>query len=76
MQAKEEKTSPNSLSVKKEEKPQKDIYLVPNMREYVFDKLTGSIRVADRRGMTRKERKEEQRAARKTRIKELKARKR
>lgn len=66
MQAKEEN----------EKKPQKDIYLVPNMREYLFDKKTGSVRVADRVGMTRKERKEEQRAARKARIKELKARKR
>ena len=60
----------------KEKKPQKNVYLVPNMGEYLFDRKTGSIRVAARVGMTRKERKEEQKAARKARIKELKARKR
>ena len=57
-----------------EKKPQKNVYRVPNMKEYLFDKKTGSVRVAARVGMTRKERKEEQKAAKKARIKELKAR--
>jgi len=73
VQAKEEKTSPNSLSVEKEEKKQQQVILVPNTMEYVADR-NGAVRVAARRGTTRKERKEEQKAARKTRIKELKAR--
>jgi len=59
---------------KKDEKPQKKILLVPNMKEYVADPTGNFVLRADLRGMTRKEWKEEKRRARKARIKELKAR--
>jgi hypothetical protein len=71
----QEKISLKSSNGEKEEKPQKQVVLVPNRREYTVDR-GGSVRVADRSGITRRERKADEKAAKKARIKELKARKR
>ena len=59
---------------KVDEKPEKQILLVPNMREYKADPSGNFILRADISGMTRKEARAEKKLARKKRIKELKVR--
>ena len=71
----ESEESSESYTEEKPEAPKQDVYLVPSKAEYIFDPRTGSVRLASRVGITRKERKAEEKAAKKARVKELKARK-
>jgi hypothetical protein len=71
-----EESSASSTEKDAPEMPQKNpVWLVPSKAEYIFDPRTGSVRLASRVGMSRKERKSEEKAAKKARVKELKARK-